>query len=207
MARCLTRGTVASFVRTYYLSFPYIMNKDIGRFLHFKSCAPFLSFFLSLYIAKQHTENFPSTWMHSRRILQVVFTFWKHCQRTPKMVVYCMATEYSVACFGHFNHASQGLHHANQFYKLTGLGCMGSTKARYWWQLHKMATTTFSPLPLPLSRGRPVVLGAFSWKICGHTWLLNQISVWSRIDMPPLKVPTIILQTVGMTLLYACLLR
>ena len=49
MAQCLTRGTVASFVRAYYLSFSYIMNKSIGRFSHFKSCAPFLS----LYIAKQ----------------------------------------------------------------------------------------------------------------------------------------------------------
>ena len=32
MDRCLTRDTVASFVRAYYLSFSYIMNKSIGRF-------------------------------------------------------------------------------------------------------------------------------------------------------------------------------
>lgn len=63
MAWCLTRGTVASFVRAYYLSFSYIMNKSIGRFSHFKYRAPFLSYIYCKTAIFTHTHlyRFQST--------------------------------------------------------------------------------------------------------------------------------------------------
>ena len=66
MARCLTRGTVASFVRAYKLSFHISWIKILDVFSHFKSYAPFLSF-LPLHISKQvvfthtHSYRFQST--------------------------------------------------------------------------------------------------------------------------------------------------
>ena len=36
MAQCLTRGTVASFVRALCVSSTYIINKSIGRFFAFQ---------------------------------------------------------------------------------------------------------------------------------------------------------------------------
>ena len=52
------------FVRAYYLSFSYIINKSIGRFLHFKSCAPCLSYYIyckTAIFTHTHIYRFQST--------------------------------------------------------------------------------------------------------------------------------------------------
>ena len=56
-AQCLTRDTVALFMRALCVSFSYIINKSIGRFLHFKFCAPCF-FFLSCKTAILHTLTY-----------------------------------------------------------------------------------------------------------------------------------------------------
>ena len=66
MARCLTRGTVASFVKAYYLSFSYIMNKDLGRFLALQilcsfSFFPFFIYCKTAVFTHTHPYRFQST--------------------------------------------------------------------------------------------------------------------------------------------------
>ena len=58
MARCLTRGTVASFVRALCVSFTYIINKSMGCFLHFKFCAPCFSYITYCKTAILHTLTY-----------------------------------------------------------------------------------------------------------------------------------------------------
>ena len=89
-----------------------------------------------------YTPSYRKAWLAKTKAIERVYGNWEESYRELPCYlnalktyspgsVYVLETEYSVECFGHFNLASQGLHHANQLYKLMGLGCMGSTKARY----------------------------------------------------------------------------
>ena len=62
MAQCLTRGTASSFVRALCVSFSYVINKNIGRFLAFQILR---SLFFFHYILQNnyftHTHIYRST--------------------------------------------------------------------------------------------------------------------------------------------------